>query len=46
MAVTNLILSLEKHYGIVFENDELSAESFKTVVTLKKLLEKKINQDE
>jgi acyl carrier protein len=43
LAVTNLILALEEHFGFIFNDDELSAEAFETVLTLASLVEKKIS---
>jgi len=43
MAVTNLILTLEDHFGFMFEDDDLSAEAFETVRTLTELVRKKLN---
>ncbi len=43
LAVTNLILALEEHFGFIFNEDELSAEAFETVLTLAGLVEKKIS---
>ena len=41
LAVTNLILALEEHFSFIFNEDELSAEAFETVLTLAELVEKK-----
>jgi acyl carrier protein len=41
MAVTNLILALEEHFGFSFEDDELSAEAFETVASLAALVQHK-----
>lgn len=43
MAVTNLILTLEDHFGFMFDDDDLSAEAFETVRTLTELVRKKLN---
>ena len=42
MAVTNLILALEEHFGFVFNDEELSAEAFETVRSLAELVKKKV----
>jgi acyl carrier protein len=43
MAVTNLILALEEHFGFTFEDEELSAEAFETIGSLTELLQKKVS---
>ncbi len=43
MAVTNLILALEEHFGFAFEDEELSVEAFETVDSLSKLVQSKLN---
>lgn len=43
MAVTNLIISLEEHFGFTFDDDDLNAEAFETVGTVAELVEKKLN---
>jgi len=43
MAVTNLILALEDHFGIIFNDEELAAEAFETVRTLAELVRGKLN---
>jgi len=42
MAVTNLIIALEEHFGFIFDDEELSAEAFETVSSLAELVKKKI----
>jgi acyl carrier protein len=42
MAVTNLILALEDHFGFSFDDQELTAEAFETVGSLVKLVESKL----
>ena len=42
MAVTNLILALEEHFGFSFEDEDLSAEAFETVESLTNLVTQKI----
>ncbi len=42
LAVTNLIVALEEHFGFVFNDDELSAESFENVLRLTELVSTKI----
>lgn len=41
LAITNLIVALEEHYGFVFQDDELSAEAFESPMSLAELVEKK-----
>ena len=38
LAVTNLIVALEEHFGFVFNDDELSAEAFENSLSLAKLV--------
>ncbi len=42
LAVTNLIIALEEHFGFIFSDDELSAEAFDTVLSLAELVSGKI----
>jgi acyl carrier protein len=42
LAVTNLIVALEEHFGFVFHDDELSAEAFENAVSLANLVAAKI----
>jgi len=42
LAVTNLIIGLEEHFGFVFIDTELSAEAFENVLTLTELVSSKI----
>ena len=42
MAVTSLILALEEYFNFVFDEEDLSAETFRTVGSLAELVEKKI----
>jgi len=42
LAVTNLIIALEEHFGFIFNDDELSAEAFETVLSLAELVSGKI----
>ncbi len=42
LAVTNLIVALEEHFGFVFNDEELSAEAFENVLTLAELVSGKI----
>lgn len=42
MAVTNLIVALEEHFGFVFNDDELSAEAFENALSLTGLVSGKI----
>jgi len=42
LAVTNLIVGLEEHFGFVFNDAELSAEAFENVLCLAELVSGKI----
>ena len=42
LAITNLIVALEEHYGFVFRDEELSAEAFESPLSLAELVGKKI----
>lgn len=42
LAVTNLIVALEEHFGFVFSDDELSAEAFENPLSLARLVAAKI----
>jgi len=42
MAVTNLILALEEHFGFAFADEDLSAEAFETIESLAELVKQKI----
>lgn len=42
LAVTNLIVALEEHFGFVFSDEELSAEAFENVLSLSELVSGKI----
>ena len=42
MAVTNLILALEEHFGFSFDDEDLSAEAFETVESLTNLVAQKV----
>ena len=44
LAVTNLIIALEEQFGILFDDDDLSAEAFATVNSLVELILRKINE--
>ncbi len=44
LAVTNLIVGLEEHFGFVFNDTELSAEAFENILTLAELVSSKINE--
>lgn len=41
MAVNNLIVALEENFGIVFDDEDLSAEAFESVASLADLIKKK-----
>ena len=42
MAVANLLLALEEHYGFEIEDDEISARHFATVDSLSQFVESKL----
>lgn len=44
MAVINVIAAMEEHFGIVFEDDEISASAFQSVGTLSALVDSKFVQ--
>jgi acyl carrier protein len=42
LAITNLIVGLEEHFGFVFNDTELSAEAFENLLTLAELVSSKL----
>jgi acyl carrier protein len=42
MAVVGLITALEEHYGVTFDDDEISAETFETVSSVHELVCRKL----
>lgn len=42
MAVVNLITSIEEHYGIVVDDDEVDAETFETLGSLTDFVDAKL----
>lgn len=42
MAVVNLIAALEEHFGIMVDDDEISASTFETVGTLSNFVQQKL----
>jgi acyl carrier protein len=44
MAVVNLITALEEHFGIVVEDDEISASTFETLGTLAAFVQQKLDE--
>ena len=42
MAIINVIVELEEHFDVFFENDEVTAETFDTVASLTALVEGKL----
>jgi acyl carrier protein len=44
MAVVALLTTVEEHYGIVIEDDDVSAETFETLGTLTRFIEAKIDE--
>jgi len=43
MAVTTLIIALEEHFGFMFDDEDLDAESFETTNSLSELVERKLS---
>jgi acyl carrier protein len=44
MAVINLITAMEEHFGIAFDDDEITASVFQSVGTLSALVDRKLTQ--
>jgi len=44
MAVVMVVSALEEHFGIVVEDDDISAEVFETIGTLSTFIEKKLGR--
>jgi acyl carrier protein len=44
MAVINVISAIEDHFGIVFDDEEISAETFETLGSLSAFVEQKLKQ--
>jgi acyl carrier protein len=44
MAVILILTTVEEHYGIVIEDDDISAETFETLGTLTSFIEAKIDE--
>lgn len=44
MAVSNLILALENYFGFMFDDADLTAEAFETVLSLSELVASKLNR--
>ncbi len=44
MAVVSLITSIEEHFDLIFEDDDISAESFETLGHLVQLIEEKLEE--
>lgn len=44
MAVVNLIAALEDHFGILVDDDEISASTFETLGTLARFVQQKLEQ--
>ena len=42
MAIVGIITSVEERFGVIFDDDELDAEVFETVGTLRCLIESKM----
>ena len=45
LAVTSVMFALEEQFGVIFSDDELGAEVFATVGSLRELIESKIKQE-
>lgn len=43
MAVMTLVLALEEHFGIMFDEDDLSAEAFEDINSLTQLVDQKLS---
>ncbi|MBN1559667.1 acyl carrier protein [candidate division KSB1 bacterium] len=46
MAVTNLILALEEHFGFTFSDEELSLETFSTLESLSAVVHRKLEMQD
>ncbi len=46
MAVVNILLLLENHYGFIVDDDEIDAEIFSTVASLTEFVEQKLIHNE
>lgn len=44
MAVVSLITSIEEHFDLIFEDDDITAESFETLGNLVQLVEEKLEE--
>jgi len=44
MAVVSLVASIEEHFDITFEDDDISAENFESVGQLIKLVDEKLSE--
>lgn len=44
MAVVAVISAMEEHFGIVFDDDEINADAFRTVGSLSALVDRKLLQ--
>ena len=44
MAVVTLITAIEENYGVVVEDDEISADTFLTIGTVVEFVEQKVNE--
>ena len=42
MAIVNVITALEEHFGVVFDDEEITAETFETVGSLTLVVEEKL----
>jgi len=44
MAVVNVITALEEHFGIMMDDDEISARTFETLGSLTSFIEQKLSE--
>lgn len=44
MAVINIVTAMEEHFGITFDDDEITAHVFQSVGTLSELVDRKLVQ--
>jgi acyl carrier protein len=44
MAVVTVMTSIEDHFGIAIDDDEISADTFETVGSLTAFVDRKLNQ--
>ncbi len=44
MAVVSLVASMEEHFDVTFEDEDISAENFETIGKLVQLVDKKLSE--